>query len=547
MLPGSPGIGRPPQLQDYLKAIDGAVRAGDMRRAMAVSGEAADKGFEHPNIFILAAYHNLNLNHFNKALDLATRARDLAPRNVDALNALGVSLTKLDRTREAIAVFDAALRQAPGAFITHFNKATALEQASELKRARDQFIRALSLQPNHAESMTHIAHMAAQRGDMAEARDYATRAIKLDPRQVYATFALATADLAEKNYTAVLNALTPITRDSHATGQTRGVALNMLGDALDGLGRHDEAFRAYTQAGDTFRAMHEPIFGRQSAPDLTRKLTTYFRAAPSEPWRNVSKGSFQSPVKTHVFLVSFPRSGTTLLGQVLAAHPDVESMEERSCLIDAHPFLLDDSGLDKLAAMDGGELDSYREAYWKRVAQEWEAPTKPVFIDKLPLNSVLLCLVAKLFPDAKILFALRDPRDVVLSCFRRRFGMTQQMYELLTLKGAASYYDVVMELCEVYREKLSLAFTDTRYETLVSDFDGETKRLCAFLDIEPDPGMADFAPKALARHIDTPSAAQVAQGLFTHGAGQWRPYREQLSPVLPILEPWIARYGYSKE
>lgn len=75
MLPGSPGIGRPPQLQDYLKAIDGAVRAGDMRRAMAVSGEAADKGFEHPNIFILAAYHNLNLNQFNKALDLATRAR----------------------------------------------------------------------------------------------------------------------------------------------------------------------------------------------------------------------------------------------------------------------------------------------------------------------------------------------------------------------------------------------------------------------------------------------------------------------------------------
>src|SRR6185312_3559139 len=97
-------------------------------------------------------------------------------------------------------------RQAPGAFITHFSKATALEQASELKRARDQFIRALSLQPNHAESMTHIAHMASQRGDMAEARDYATRALKLDPRQVYATFALATADLADKNFTPVINA-----------------------------------------------------------------------------------------------------------------------------------------------------------------------------------------------------------------------------------------------------------------------------------------------------------------------------------------------------
>ncbi len=545
MFPGSPGIGRPPQLQDYLKAIDAAVRAGDMRRAMRLSDEAANGGFEHPNIFILAAYHNLNLNQFNKALDYATRARDLAPRNVDALNALGCSLTKLDRTREAIAVFDAALRQAPGAFITHFNKATALEQASQLKRARDQFIRALSLQPNHAESMTHIAHMAAQRGDMTEARDYATRALKLDPRQVYAIFALATADLASGNFMTVLNALAPISRDPGATGQTRGVALNMMGDALDGLGRYDEAFNAYTQAGETFRAIHAPVFGRQSAADLTRKLTVYFRA--SDSWRNASKGAFRSPVKTHAFLVSFPRSGTTLLGQVLAAHPDVESMEERSCLIDAHPFLLDSNGLDRLAAMNAEQLDSYREAYWKRVAEEWVAPTKPVFIDKLPLNSVLLCLVAKLFPDAKILFALRDPRDVVLSCFRRRFGMTQQMYELLTLKGAAAYYDVVMELCEVYREKLGLAFYDTRYETLVSDFEAETGRLCDFLEIRYDPSMTDFAPKALSRHIDTPSAAQVAQGLFTHGAGQWKPYRTHLSPVMPVLDKWIARFGYPAE
>jgi hypothetical protein len=389
--------------------------------------------------------------------------------------------------------------------------------------------------------------MAAQRGDMTEARDYAMRALKRDPRQVYAIFALATADLADKNFDAVLTALAPISRDPNATRQTRAVALNMMGDALDGLDRHGEAFRAYSQAGDNFRAIHEPVFGRQSAPDLTRKLTTYFRAAPAEKWRNVSKGAFRSPVRTHVFLVGFPRSGTTLLGQVLAAHPDVESMEERSCLIDAHPFLRDDNGLDTLAAADGAELDPYREAYWKRAAQDWKAPTRPIFIDKLPLNSVLLCLVAKLFPDAKILFALRDPRDVVFSCFRRRFGMTQQMYELLTLKGAASYYDVVMELCEVYREKLGLAFYDTRYETLVSDFAGETGRLCAFLAIEPDCAMTDFAPKALARHIDTPSAAQVAQGLFTHGVGQWRPYREQMSAVLPVLEPWIARYGYSKE
>jgi hypothetical protein len=73
------------------------------------------------------------------------------------------------------------------------------------------------------------------------------------------------------------------------------------------------------------------------------------------------------------------------------------------------------------------------------VAEAGFSSARPVFIDKMPLNSVLLCLIAKLFPDAKILFALRDPRDVVFSCFRRRFGMTQQMFELLTLEGTAAY------------------------------------------------------------------------------------------------------------
>ncbi len=523
------------------------MRAGNMVRAMHVCGEAVEKGFEHPNLLVLAVYHNLNLGQTQRALDLATRARELAPRNADALNALGRCLTQVERYREALAVFDAALRLAPAAFVTHFNKANALEQASELKRARDQFIRALALQPNHAETMTHIAHLAAMRGDAKEAREYGVRALKLDPRQVYATFALADVDIADRNFAAAEAALIPVSRDPKASPTSRAVAQSMIGDALDGQGKTEDAFRTYVHAGDGLRAVHGPRFerpGQPSALALTRKTAAYFRDVPAAAWPAVAEGDFVSPVKTHVFLVSFPRSGTTLLGQVLAAHSKIEEMEERSCLIDAQPFVLEDGGLERLATMDGVQLDTWRMAYWKQVNTQWAKPSRPVFIDKLPLNSVLLGVVAKLFPKAKILFALRDPRDVVLSCFRRRFGMTQQMFELLTLKGTAAYYDAVMALSEAHRGRLALDIYDARYETLVEDFADETKRLCAFLGVDYDPGMEEFAPKARDRHIDTPSAAQVAQGLFRHGIGQWRPYREQLSPVMPVLAPWIARFGY---
>ena len=161
----------------------------------------------------------------------------------------------------------------------------------------------------------------------------------------------------------------------------------------------------------------------------------------------VSKPSAKSPLHTHVFLVGFPRSGTTLLEQILASHGDVDAMEERDCLTRAFDdFVMKDGGLDRLARMRGAELDPWRKAYWKYAADSGFSPERGVFIDKMPLNTVLLPVIAKLFPGAKILFALRDPRDVVLSCFRRRFGMSPQMYRFLTLEGAAAYYDQVMTL-----------------------------------------------------------------------------------------------------
>jgi hypothetical protein len=165
----------------------------------------------------------------------------------------------------------------------------------------------------------------------------------------------------------------------------------------------------------------------------------------------------------------------------------------------------------------------------------------------MPLYSVFLCLVAKLFPHAKVLFALRDPRDVVLSCFRRRFVMTQQMYELTTLESAASYYDGVMRLADMYREKLGLEICDLRHEDMIADLQGETRRLCDFLGLTWSAAMEGFARTASTRSVNTPSGPQLARGLSTQGVGQWRRYRDALAPVLPKLEPWATRFGYSAD
>jgi hypothetical protein len=220
-------------------------------------------------------------------------------------------------------------------------------------------------------------------------------------------------------------------------------------------------------------------------------------------------------------------------------------MEERTCLMDsASAFFGANADLDRLAALSEAELEPWRARYWQRVAESGITPSKPVFVDKMPLNAVFLPLIARLFPRAKILLALRDPRDVVLSCFRRRFAMNPGMYEFTTIQTAAAYYAAVMRLITLYRQKLTLDLFEARHESLVEDFDTEARHLCAFLGVTFQEGMRGFATRAREQNIDTPSSAQLARGLSDTGVAQWRRYARPLQPILPVLAPFVAQFGY---
>jgi hypothetical protein len=333
--------------------------------------------------------------------------------------------------------------------------------------------------------------------------------------------------------------------------ENRVIALGLLGDLHDAEGRPAEAFAAYQASNAGLKAMHAARFGAPGTItplDHAARLISWFEAADPEPWRDapIAQPGANDP-KMHVFLVGFPRSGTTLLENVLAAHPDVVSLEETNCLESASAaYLTSAEGLEQLARIGPADAARERASYWSKVRQFGVEPRGRVFIDKMPLASVALPLVAKLFPDARILFARRDPRDVVLSCFRRRFGMNPSMYQLLTLENAAAYYDAVMRLSDLYRDILPLRQHLVRYENLVEDFEGTARAACDFLGLEWNQDLLDFAAKARARGIATPSASQVVRGLNREGQGVWRRYREQMAPVLPLLEPWVGRFGYGQ-
>jgi sulfotransferase family protein len=189
-------------------------------------------------------------------------------------------------------------------------------------------------------------------------------------------------------------------------------------------------------------------------------------------------------------------------------------------------------------------LTALREAYWGRARSAGIDVAGKVFVDKHPLNSLKLPLIARLFPRAKILFAVRDPRDVILSCFRRRFQMNPSMYEFLTVQGAADFYATVMQFADTVKRKLKLEWHEVRYERLIANFEQQMRGICAYLDLEWLPSMGEFAQRVQVRENATPSTAQLSQGLITSATAQWRHYEAHLLPALPALKPWIEGLGY---
>ena len=277
----------------------------------------------------------------------------------------------------------------------------------------------------------------------------------------------------------------------------------------------------------------------------TRALTAAVEKIDAGQWED-RPGTPASEAAGHVFLLGFPRSGTTLLEVVLDGNPRVVSLEEHELLADGVlAFMSEPVNLLPLARAESQAVNTLRQAYWRRVRDAGADVAGKVFVDKHPLNSMKLPLIAKLFPHAKILFAVRDPRDVILSCYRRRFKMNPSMYELLTLPGAAAFYAAVMTFADTAKRSLRLDWREVRYENLVAGFESEMRSVCEFIGLEWVAGMGEFGGRAQSREHATPSTAQLSQGLVTSATGQWRHYELQIRTVLPLLEPWMNRFGYS--
>ena len=542
--PATAPAGRRPS--EPLERVFAAVRANDLLAARRLAHAALDAGIEHPLLLNLRALDHEDAGRFEAALTDLRRAHILAPQDFAILNACGLCLGRLERLDEAIECFDqvVALRAdfGPG----WFNRGWALERAGEKAAAAKSYARAAALNPENAQAWANMAFLAARRGDRANARLHAQKALAVQPGHPTARLVLADVEMvdppaAERRLRAML--------DETLSPFDRALALGQLGDVLDAQQRCAEAFDVYSRSNALFRDEARPRFetpGQPTVPDIVAALLPWAERLDAARWTAASSAAraAASPSR-HVFLLGFPRSGTTLIESALAAHPDIVSLEERNTFYAAVlDFLTGADALKRLELVSDRELEPYRADYWARVKQFGVDPGVRIFIDKNPFNTLKLPLIYRLFPNARVIFAIRDPRDVVLSCFRRRFNLNASTYEFLDLKRTADNYDGSMRLAETLRGKQPLAEHQLVYEKLVEDFAGQAREVCGFIGARWRDDLIDFSARARRGDVASASSQQIARGLFSDGAGQWRRYREQLAPVLDTLAPWVERFGY---
>ena len=252
----------------------------------------------------------------------------------------------------------------------------------------------------------------------------------------------------------------------------------------------------------------------------------------------------QSPL----FIVGFPRSGTTMLEQMLDAVPTLRAMDEQPFFQDVVEHMAG-FGLtypQDLHRLDAAQCEQLRNVYWNLVRKTVQLEPGQRLVDKNPLNMLRLPLLNRLFPDARIIFALRHPCDVVLSCYMQSFGAPAFMVLCSTLQRLARGYLNAMQGWLRNAEILAPQILQLRYEDLLADFAGNAQRIGDFIGVEDATPMLAFHEHARKKgYIATPSYAQVIEPANTRGVGRWLRYRAHMQPILPILKPIMEHWGYA--
>jgi len=411
-------------------------------------------------------------------------------------------------------------------------------QAGRLDLARNVYEAIVRQAPKHPISGNVWANLAAlheRQNRVQQASVCATQSLGIDPGQPIAGLIAARCFRRDGHLGEALAQLEQIP----AARQTSGLMFERA-RVLDRLGRYAEALPAFISANQQRTGEH-PGINRIALPDLIDETRRCFTAERIDGWSNVPSGGRPAPL----FLVGFNRSGTTLLDRMLDAHPGAQVLQEVPAIDEARRSL---SGLypQGMSDLNESSIQHARSAYFSVVDRHIDPHFGGLVVDKLPLNTMSLGLIYRLFPAARVVLSLRHPADVVVSNFMQPYTPNPVTIHFDSIEASAQLYARVMGLGNHLREVLPLPVMELRYEDLVRDWETELRRLLEFAGLPWDDRVLGYRGRTVTQgEIGTPSYDQVVEPIFSRSMGRWEHYADAVSPVWSTLAPFIHAFGYT--
>lgn len=455
---------------------------------------------------------------FNTAQEAFGRAEQLAANDASFQVLLGQQFHRLRRPDRARTCFERAVRADATSVHAQLSLAAWYERERRLEDSWHCVEACLAKHPQHPQALCLKALLLHRKKQDAEAETLLRDLIKGDA----------------------------------GDANVKITSRHLLGSVLDQLGQYAEALRWISESKILLRQTADVARMQQDydqADGYRRELLAALTPGTIRHWRFTEPATSLS--YSLVLLGGHPRSGTTLLEQILGAHPAIVALDEPDAFVQEvwHRLAPMQTSrrltLGELDALDKSQLARMRERYQKSLGRELEGgPNAKVLLDKNPSLTAALHLWLRLFPELKVIIALRDPRDVIISCFFQNLMLTPTNANFLSLERTTKHYADLMDVWLRMRELGGFDWIESRYEDLVENPGAEGRKVTGFCGLEWTPAQASHHEKTAKKVLFAPTFSDVAQPVHKRAVGRWQHYAEALAPLQQQLAGYCHAFGY---
>ena len=478
---------------------------------------------------LLAAHFNLantlaRLGRHEEAVERYRRAIALQPGLAEAFVSLASSLIALKRWQEALESSDQAIKLLPNDVWAHYYRGQALQALERYEESLASYNTALAIDADHTPALIEKASLSHILGRFDETRAAAEKLNKINPRNVYNYLLLADTKrfVRDDPQIAAMEAL--LEEDKALSARERMGLHFALGTIYEKLGEHERSFGHFLD-GNALRR-REAAYDEGATLRMLARITEIFT-----PAFLAGKSGHGDPSCRPIFIVGMPRSGTTLIEQILAGHPRVHSCGEISHFALSLFALKGTNYPDNVLTLSPEETGKLGAAYLQKATASMPA-TADRFTDKMLTNLLYVGLIHLALPNARIIHARRDPIDTCLSCFTQFFVEGHNFANDLGELGR--YYRACEQVAAHWHRVLPAGtMLEVQYEEVVADPETQARRIVAYCGLAWDDACLAF--HKVERAVHTASATQVRQPIYRSSVGRWRTYQDRLQPLLEAL------------